>query len=415
MDVFRKSNEPVIIKDTNFKRCKILISFPFECDDDDLVRALKAILFDKSAKYDTDKKMHEVTVNNYCSSYDLKIPKLGKTRFLELYLTYPCVDSLHIDVLEDNLKFIKELIYNPYLEDGTFSKKDIDERRNILKNRLRQNFKDGFWYYDYKNDTTIDEDNFLVSKYIEDMSLIDKINSNDMYNLYKSIISNCPLVFLIGNVDVDKAKESINRIIYDNKKEEIVFDKKYDVYAKDIPSTPFVIEEHTKFKTTSVYYNYKVKDMNSRRDEILLKIVKNMLSSDVSKLLFDELRINNDLVYKGYSYFYNFGTLSLCAFTDKENISTVEEVFKGVMKKITDTKFIHEKLELLKEKAKLNIELEKENITDILMKQVDEYIGYRDKYFYEWLCEIDDNEVKDFINNRLIYVGKYIGVGDGDE
>ena len=62
-----------------------------------------------------------------------------------------------------------------------------------------------------------------------------------------------------------------------------------------------------------------------------------------------------------------------------------------------------------------NIELEKENITDILMKQVDEYIGYRDKYFYEWLCEIDVNETKDFINNRLIYVGKYIGVGDGNE
>lgn len=416
MDKFEKKNEPIIIKNTDFERCILFISFPIKTVDDVKLRMLKNMAFDKSSTYNTDRKIYEVNVNNYCISYRGKVVSIGNSYFLELTLEFPSEKSLGKDVLLDNLKFVKDIIYNPYLENGIFPLKDVDDIVNIIKNDIYRNFKDVFWYYEYKNDKTIDENNYLIDNVTENSELLDMVTSKDLYDLYNKIISEPPFVFLIGNVDEVKAGELIKDILLDNKISAVSFDKKYYNFAKRIPSEVQIIREITNFKSSCVFYNYKIKDMSTEKDIALLKIVQNLLNSGSSKILFNTLRKDRDLVYRCGAYIYSsFGSLSIWAMTGKNNIEICDECIDMVMKEIADINFISEKLALITEEAELEDRLTRERIYDILMDNVDKFIECKKKSFYEIVKDIIPYEIKDFIENRLVLVTKYIGVGEDNE
>lgn len=411
-----KTNEPIIIENKDFKTCILFISYPIEDNDEAKLRILRNMPFNKSAKYSTEKEMFEVKVNNYCLSYYERIVVLGKTPFLELAVYFPSKEAQGKDVLEDNLKLIKEIIYNPYLEDNSFPAKEINDIREVIKNNINRNFQDAMWYFSYKNDRTIDENDVLLNKVEENPDILDKVTPDNLYKLYQEIISKSPIIFLIGDVDKNNSKEKIKEILLENKEEKIEFKKKYTYYCKEIPETPLEVIEQTPFKSTGVAYNYKIKDLENEKDIALLKIVKNLLSSNSSRLLFDSLRKENDLVYRCGAYTYNnFGSLTLWAITGKDNIEKVKEEYEKVMTKITDINFIEEKLLLIKEEYKLDDDLVKEKLYDTLMHEVDKYIEAKEKTFYELIKDITPEEVQSFIKNRLVLVSKFTGIGEENE
>lgn len=414
--MFKKTNEPIVIKNKDFKTCILFISYPVEEIDEAKLRILRNMPFDRSAKYDTEKKLHEVEVNNYCLSYYQRIVVLGKTPFLELAVYFPSKNSLGKDVLEDNLKLIKEIIYNPYLENGAFPSKEVNDIRQVIKNNINKKFKDAIWYYEYKNDKVINEDDFLILKTDENPDILDLVTGENLYILYKKIISKSPIIFLIGDVEEKDSKEKIKEILLENKEEKVEFKKRYNNYCKEIPNIPIEVVEKTSFKSTGVYYNYKVKDLKDEKDIALLKIVKNLLSSNSSRILFDILRKEKDLVYRCGSYSYSdFGSLTLWAITGKDNIEKVREEYEKVMIKITNINFIEEKLQLIKDEYKLDDDLVKEKLYDILMQSVDKYIEAKEKTLYELIKDITAKEVQDFIINKLVLVAKYTGVGEENE
>lgn len=407
--MFDKMNEPLVIKNNDFKRCIIFISYPIIDYREEILKILERIAFNRSNKYNTDQKIAVVNINNYCLSYDSKIAFIGNSPFLEFSLSYPSYECLGEDVLEDNLNFIKEIIYNPYLEDGVFPKNKVEDAITFYKNNVDRISTDFFSYYDYKNDLLIDENDYLISKVFKNPSLLDNVTPKGLYDTYNKIISGSPLVYLIGNVDVDKSKELIKKILLNNKISKVRFKMDYYVYAKCIPDKVDVITEDSSFSTVGVYCNYKVRNINSVRDTVLLSVVKNLLYSNVSNILFDSLRKDNDLVYRCYTRYTKFGTLTLASFTDKGNFKMIFDIYNDVMKVIEDINYIEDKLPLIIENARIDNELSKENLGDILYEHIDKHLEYvKDKY-YDILKTITKEEVSDFIKNRLVMVSKYVG------
>ena len=407
--MFDKMNEPLVIKNNDFKRCIIFISYPIIDYREEILKILERIAFNRSNKYNTDQKIAVVNINNYCLSYDSKIALIGNSPFLEFSLSYPSYECLGEDVLEDNLNFIKEIIYNPYLEDGVFPKNKVEDAITFYKNNVDRISTDFFSYYDYKNDLLIDENDYLISKVFKNPSLLDNVTPKGLYDTYNKIISGSPLVYLIGNVDIDKSKELIKKILLNNKISKVRFKMDYYVYAKCIPDKVDVITEDSSFSTVGVYCNYKVRNINSVRDTVLLSVVKNLLYSNVSNILFDSLRKDNDLVYRCYARYTKFGTLTLASFTDKGNFKMIFDIYNDVMKVIEDINYIEDKLPLIIENARIDNELSKENLGDILYEHIDKHLEYvKDKY-YDILKTITKEEVSDFIKNRLVMVSKYVG------
>lgn len=409
--MFNRNNEPIIIKNDEFRKCILFISFPIYDYKEEELKILKDVIFDRSEKYDTKRKLAIACINNYCLSYRSKISFIGNNAFLEFALIYPSVASLKKDVLQDNLLFAREMIFNPYLENGVFSEKLVRESIEMYKEGVKNKLKRYDGYCQYKNDLLIDENDYLVSKVFKDLSLLSNVTSERLYNVYKKIISGPPLTFLIGNVDEKKSKELIKEIILDNKISNVKFETDYNVYVKNISNSVEVVRENSEFSTSSVCCNYKVRDMYCYRDRVLLTIVKNLLSSNNSDVLFNYLRNDNDLVYRTNAYTYDFGTLSLISFTGSKNIDMIFELYEKAMNYISDINYIESRLPLFTEKARIDNELDKEELSTILFDYVDKYLGYTNEKYYDVIKSIKPLEVKDFIDNRLIMVSKYIGVG----
>ena len=385
-----------------------LFLFRYDYKEEEL-KILKDVIFDRSEKYDTRRKLAIACINNYCLSYRSKISFIGNNAFLEFALIYPSVASLKKDVLQDNLLFAREMIFNPYLENGVFSEKLVRESIEMYKEGVKNKLKRYDGYCQYKNDLLIDENDHLVSKVFKDLSLLSNVTSERLYNVYKKIISGPPLTFLIGNVDEKKSKELIKEIILDNKISNVKFETDYNVYVKNISNSVEVVRENSEFSTSSVCCNYKVRDMCCYRDRVLLTIVKNLLSSNNSDVLFNYLRNDNDLVYRCYARYTKFGTLTLASFTDKGNFKMIFDIYNDVMKVIEDINYIEDKLPLIIENARIDNELSKENLGDILYEHIDKHLEYvKDKY-YDILKTITKEEVSDFIKNRLVMVSKYVG------
>lgn len=409
--MFNRNNEPIIIKNDEFRKCILFISFPIYDYKEEELKILKDVIFDRSEKYDTKRKLAIACINNYCLSYRSKISFIGNNAFLEFALIYPSVASLKKDVLQDNLLFAREMIFNPYLENGVFSEKLVRESIEMYKESVKNKLKRYDGYCQYKNDLLIDENDHLVSKVFKDLSLLSNVTSERLYNVYKKIISGPPLTFLIGNVDEKKSKELVKEIILDNKISNVKFETDYNVYVKNISNSVEVVRENSEFSTSSVCCNYKVRDMCCYRDRVLLTIVKNLLSSNNSDVLFNYLRNDNDLVYRTNAYTYGFGTLSLISFTGSKNIDMIFELYEKAMNYISDINYIESRLPLFTEKARIDNELDKEELSTILFDYVDKYLGYTNEKYYDVIKSIKPLEVKDFIDNRLVMVSKYIGVG----
>ena len=409
--MFNRNNEPIIIKNDEFRKCILFISFPIYDYKEEELKILKDVIFDRSEKYDTKRKLAIACINNYCLSYRSKISFIGNNAFLEFALIYPSVASLKKDVLQDNLLFAREMIFNRYLENGVFSEKLVRESIEMYKEGVKNKLKRYDGYCQYKNDLLIDENDYLVSKVFKDLSLLSNVTSERLYNVYKKIISGPPLTFLIGNVDEKKSKELIKKIILDNKISNVKFETDYNVYVKNISNSVEVVRENSEFSTSSVCCNYKVRDMCCYRDRVLLTIVKNLLSSNNSDVLFNYLRNDNDLVYRTNAYTYGFGTLSLISFTGSKNIDMIFELYEKAMNYISDINYIESRLPLFTEKARIDNELDKEELSTILFDYVDKYLGYTNEKYYDVIKSIKPLEVKDFIDNRLVMVSKYIGVG----
>ena len=409
--MFNRNNEPIIIKNDEFRKCILFISFPIYDYKEEELKILKDVIFDRSEKYDTKRKQAIACINNYCLSYRSKISFIGNNAFLEFALIYPSVASLKKDVLQNNLLFAREMIFNPYLENGAFSEKLVRESIEMYKESVKNKLKRYDGYCQYKNDLLIDENDYLVSKVFKDLSLLSNVTSERLYNVYKKIISGPPLTFLIGNVDEKKSKELVKEIILDNKISNVKFETDYNVYVKNISNSVEVVRENSEFSTSSVCCNYKVRDMCCYRDRVLLTIVKNLLSSNNSDVLFNYLRNDNDLVYRTNAYTYGFGTLSLISFTGSKNIDMIFELYEKAMNYISDINYIESRLPLFTEKARIDNELDKEELSTILFDYVDKYLGYTNEKYYDVIKSIKPLEVKDFIDNRLVMVSKYIGVG----
>ena len=407
--MFNRNNEPIIIKNDEFRKCILFISFPIYDYKEEELKILKDVIFDRSEKYDTKRKLAIACINNYCLSYRSKISFIGNNAFLEFALIYPSVASLKKDVLQNNLLFAREMIFNPYLENGAFSEKLVRESIEMYKESVKNKLKRYDGYCQYKNDLLIDENDYLVSKVFKDLSLLSNVTSERLYNVYKKIISGPPLTFLIGNVDEKKSKELVKEIILDNKISNVKFETDYNVYVKNISNSVEVVRENSEFSTSSVCCNYKVRDMCCYRDRVLLTIVKNLLSSNNSDVLFNYLRNDNDLVYRCYARYTKFGTLTLASFTDKGNFKMIFDIYNDIMKVIEDINYIEDKLPLIIENARIDNELSKENLGDILYEHIDKHLEYvKDKY-YDILKTITKEEVSDFIKNRLVMVSKYVG------
>ena len=150
----------------------------------------------------------------YGASFDCGIDKIGDDQVLKFYLE--TINNEFLPEQEDNLKkaigILLEVVFNPLLENNHFDNEYVEGEKNNLKQVIegRKDSKAA-----YASERCIEEmyknKPYSLYKYgnVEDLQ---NINSDDLYEQYKTLINNCKIdIFISGDI-----KENVKEYIIKN-------------------------------------------------------------------------------------------------------------------------------------------------------------------------------------------------------
>ena len=202
-----------VIKTNKFKTNLLaaFLSTPLEKETVTKNALLPAVLRRGSKNMPSQEEISIALEEMYGATFDCGIDKIGDDQVLKFYLE--TINNEFLPENEDNLneaiKIILEVIFNPLLENNEFKKEYVESEIKNLKQVIegRKDSKASF-AYERCIEEMYKEKPYSLYKYgnIEDL---ENINSKNLYQQYVNLINNCKIdIFISGNVE-DNIQEKI--------------------------------------------------------------------------------------------------------------------------------------------------------------------------------------------------------------
>lgn len=194
-----------LIKSDKFKSSLLSWYFIRPLDREEVTKnALIPLVLKRGTEFNTNsleiqKKLEQL----YGSNLSASINKRGDRQILRFTMEWA-----NGDYLDDNeynyetIKMLKEIIYQPLVENNSFNPEYVLGEKEVLKRRIQSRINDK---RSYAIERCIEEmcknEKFSISNlgYIEDLDSIDEVN---LYNHYKNVLETSPIeIFYVGNYD----------------------------------------------------------------------------------------------------------------------------------------------------------------------------------------------------------------------
>lgn len=157
------------------------------------------------------KQMEEM----YGASFDCGLDKTGDNQVLKFYLETVNDNFLPEkgeDILKNSLEKLLEIVFNPYLEEGTFKPEYVEQEKNNIKQRIEGKIDNKARYaMDRCIEEIYKDEPFGLYRfgYVEDLKDMDGKN---LYQYYQELIKTCKIdIFVSGMVN-----DEINQVVSQN-------------------------------------------------------------------------------------------------------------------------------------------------------------------------------------------------------
>ena len=377
------------------------------------VRLINSVI-NRSMNYKEKQDFKKALINNYIISlYPLRTT-IERTAYTRFNLTIPNPKNLKDVDIEKCIAFLADYIYNPFIENNGFEKKEVEkEIDNYIKGieeseHLIANYATRRLYEISAPNT------MLSSSMTSHKEQLNKITPQTLYRFYKqNIIENNPLVVVMGDVNKKEVKTIINKHIFKKKEKYIKFHKIQNHFLKPLEFQ--VITEEKDFFQSFISLVYKVKNMKEK-DRYTLMAIRLLLNNQSSFILFKKMRLENNLVYSTGATCHNrYGLLSLDALINRSSKDKAIKTFEEVISLLKDEKYIEPLLEKVKNSERITLIKEKDKKMTILNDFIDElletYKGNDD--YYKKLCQVKAKDIAE-LANRLILDTQYFVRGIKD-
>ena len=419
MSILKFPNKIQYIHNKDFKTIIIKIMFPFDNTVENI--ALNAML----------PPMLSFMTKNYPNEEDLVIEKrkryilsstiykntIGPNGCLCYEFTIPDKSCLKENYLDKQFELMEEIIYNPKVNNNCFDELDFErELKNTnlgldsIDNKMRS-------YQHRKLLNLVDDQGLLSLSLYNNRDKLDEVNTNNLYEYYKKVISNTPFIFVFGNLDEDEFNKLFDKYIIKSKDKEIIVDAKYDNYLTNYKDNYTYYEEKKDYKDSSLSVVYKIKDY-SVKDNKYLFLVRGILDSLSTRLLDGKLRGEHDLVYgSGCSIYKHYGLFCITTFINKNNKDLVFEKILEVMEDIKNEEYIAPLLDKVVEGERISLLKKQDQKYVIFDDYIFSYLGLemnRDDLYKEFL-KVKAKDIVNFLNRFIIDTVYYLEEGDNND
>lgn len=323
MEIYKINNE-------KFKSIYISYNFTMEVNDTKLFSnnaVLASLMAKSSKKYENQKQIERDLNLSYGANYDVNIEKYGDLYNLEFRMEFINRKFLpnHEELLDNMLRFLYEMIYNP----ADWSETSINREKDFILERINER-KDEKLRYGVQRAEELLCKNKPFGTYLygeeESVKIIDK---NILNEAYKQLIDSCVTVIVSGNLSgYDNIDSKISDIFKKESKdkkslEELNYNIKNDYEDK--------VQEVIEYQDTvqSVLAMGLSIDNCDSNNFYALNLFNAILGTTPSSKLFQNVREKASLAYTVRSRFYRFKDIIIIyAGINKEDYKKAVELIK---------------------------------------------------------------------------------------
>lgn len=288
-----------IIKTNKFKTNLLAVFLTTPLNRDNVTKnALLPMVLRRGSKVLTDieaisNKLDEM----YGADFNCGVDKTGDNQILKFYMESINNNFLpeQENLLEESMKTLLDIVFNPLIENNRFNNEYTESEKENLKQIILGKIDNKSKYaYDRCIEEMYKDKPFGLYKYgyIEDL---ENINSDNLYEYYKKLISECKVdIFISGDVD-EKAKKILeeNVSIKNLNERQPIYAKKSEK-ANSVEEN--VIEEHMDVSQGKLILGLEIAK-NDKLDKYSALIYNAILGGTPTSKMFQNVREKAHLAY----------------------------------------------------------------------------------------------------------------------
>ena len=292
-----------------------------------------------------NKKLEEL----YGASFDCGIDKIGDKHILKFYIE--SLNEKYIynkeELLYQSIDILLDIVFNPLLENKSFKEEYVDEEKNNIK-QIIEGHKDNKAAYAtqrcieemYKNKPY----GLYKYGYIEDLN---KINAQDLYNVYLELIRTCKIdIFISGDFDeklvLEKVKSNEQVIKLEPRKVDYLDEEDND----SIKLEEQIVKENMQISQGKLNIGL---DVFSDKKEVA-SVYNAILGGGANSKLFQNVREKASLAYSaGSIYIKPKNTIIIKTGIEHKNYNKALKIIKDQIEEMKNGKFTDKDMQDAKE------------------------------------------------------------------
>lgn len=292
-----------------------------------------------------NKKLEEL----YGASFDCGIDKIGDKHILKFYIE--SLNEKYIynkeELLYQSIDILLDIVFNPLLENKSFKEEYVDEEKNNIK-QIIEGQKDNKAAYAtqrcieemYKNKPY----GLYKYGYIEDLN---KINAQDLYNVYLELIRTCKIdIFISGDFDeklvLEKVKSNEQVIKLEPRKVDYLDEEDND----SIKLEEQIVKENMQISQGKLNIGL---DVFSDKKEVA-SVYNAILGGGANSKLFQNVREKASLAYSaGSIYIKPKNTIIIKTGIEHKNYNKALKIIKDQIEEMKNGKFTDKDMQDAKE------------------------------------------------------------------
>lgn len=333
------STDVKVIKNKDINTLEFRLIYPIKSNHDNNYYIDLLDLFFNSSNHDIRnfKEFQTARKRNTVLNITFKDITIVDNTYLVYSFTLPKENLIKDYSLEESFQFAIKSLLNPACDNKEFDLDKFNYEKNYLYEQYKKMHEGIYASTSNKFYEVVDPEHEIANSYERDGEVLLGITNKSLYDFYeKNILKGAFIPYVYGDITEKKAKSLFSKYLPQEKKE-LSFTANYFKALK--MSNPSYNEEITRYNQSVLYLEYQA-EIEEKEIKYFSTIV-NLLNAPENNLIFDALRVKNNLVYDvNIRSFSSRALFVIIAFIPNDKYKETKEIIKEVFKSLEDKEYL---------------------------------------------------------------------------
>ena len=374
-----------IIKTEGFKTnlYAIFLTVPLNKEEVTINSLIPAVLRRGTEKYPNQLEINKKLEEMYGASFNCGVDKMGDYQVLKFYME--TLSNKYLPEKQNAVEFLKELVFNPLIENDSFKKEYVDQEKENIK-RIIESRKDN--KAQYSLDRCIEEmfegEMYGIYKF-GNVKDLEKINEKNLYEQYKKLINEARIDCFSCGEEVEKIEIPIER----NKTEQVKCElQEHSIKNKEI-------KEPMEVSQGKLIIGLVTPD----KPKSVISVYNTVLGGGANSKLFQNVREKASLAYTaGSSYIRRKNVIFIKTGIETANYDKAVEIIKQQLEDMKNGNITDDEFNSAKQLIIANLNLIPESQEDLIAYYFDQKLYDENLKLDEYIANIEKVTKEDVIN-----------------